>query len=153
LMRDDLSPLVTALGLLRPDVAWALRRAVSGYEMNGDADALPEPFRSMAGCLARVTVPDGLTGEARRVALAEARAPLWDAMLAALIDRDDFIREVAAADPDGPPGAEPPARPATLADIRKVMAESQWLWQGYIPAARIAGIAAYEGVGKTRFAM
>ena len=61
---------------------------------------------------------------------------------------------MADADSSGaPPDADPPPWPATLADIRKIMAVSQWLWEGYIPAARIAGIAAFEGIGKTRFAM
>jgi hypothetical protein len=69
-------------------------------------------------------------------------------------DADQLVKALADINPDGPPPeADPPARPATLADIRRVMAGSQWLWEGYIPAARIVGIAAFEGVGKTRFAM
>jgi hypothetical protein len=140
--------------MIPPAAARTFRRAVSGHEMNGEADALPEPFRPMAEHLARVTVPEDLTGQARREALAAARAPLWAAMLAARDDRDDIIMALAGVRPEGSaPELDPPARPATLADIRRIMAESQWLWEGYIPAARIAGIAAYEGVGKTRFAM
>ena len=44
-------------------------------------------------------------------------------------------------------------RPATLADVVRFMAKIRWLWEGYIAAARIVGIAAFEGIGKTRFAL
>ena len=44
-------------------------------------------------------------------------------------------------------------RPATLADVVQFMAKIRWLWEGYIAAARIVGIAAFEGIGKTRFAL
>jgi hypothetical protein len=65
-----------------------------------------------------------------------------------------YFQALTDCKPEGPPPeAETAARPATLADLRKVMAKFQWLWDLYIPAARIAGIAAFEGVGKTRFAM
>jgi hypothetical protein len=139
--------------MTRPLLAWALARVLSGHELNGEADGLPEPFRTMVAQLAAARVDDALTGPARQEALAAARWPLWQAMLAARPDRE-LVKAVADADPEGPvPEADPPHRPATLADVRRVMAESQWLWEGYIPAARIAGIAAFEGVGKTRFAM
>jgi AAA domain len=123
--------------------------------MNGEVANLPEPFRSMAAHLAAVKLDKPARGKALKEALAAARAPLWDAMLAARPeDRDELVRALSEVDPDGPPPeAEPNERPATLADIRRIMAESQWLWKGYIPAARIAGIAAFEGIGKTRFAM
>jgi hypothetical protein len=140
--------------MIPPPVAWTLARAVSGHELNGEVDALPEPFRSMAAHLAAVAVDDALTGSARQAALAATRSTPWQAMLTALPDRDELVTAMAAVNLDAPaPEAEPMAQPATLADIRKVMAESQWLWEGYIPASRIVGIAAFEGVGKTRFAM
>jgi hypothetical protein len=69
-------------------------------------------------------------------------------------DREALLRAVAEQDPEGPaPELEPLIRPANLGDIRRVMAEDQWLWPDWIPSARITGIAAFEGVGKTRFAM
>ncbi len=34
-----------------------------------------------------------------------------------------------------------------------MMAQVRWRWEGWIPATRIVGIAAGEGVGKTRFAL
>jgi hypothetical protein len=55
--------------------------------------------------------------------------------------------------PRPPAEAEPPRRWATLADIRQFLAVSHWAWEGWIPAAHIAGIAAFEGVGKSRFAL
>ena len=108
----------------------------------------------MADLLSRVPVDETLEGQARLVALASARAPLWQAMMTARPDLTDFIKAVGDHDPEAPPREPaPPARPASLADIRKVMSDAPWLWDLYIPAARIAGIAAFEGIGKTRFAM
>ena len=84
----------------------------------------------------------------------EARQTVLDGFLCGRANPEAIIKTLADVDPEGPPPeADPPARPANLADVRKVMSESQWLWDLYIPAARIAGIAAFEGVGKTRFAM
>lgn len=72
-------------------------------------------------------------------------------MIAARPDLIQAMENVVPEEP--PPEDDEPIRPATLADIRRVMADEQWIWEGYIPAARIAGVAAYEGVGKTRFVM
>jgi hypothetical protein len=43
--------------------------------------------------------------------------------------------------------------PVTLADVRPLVASAPWVWEGFIPAGRISGIAAPEGVGKTRLAL
>lgn len=82
--------------------AWTLARAVSGHEMNGEADALPEPFRSMVRRLADVRVDDALTGQARREVLAAARAPLWESMLSARPDRNELIKAMSEVDPEEP---------------------------------------------------
>lgn len=42
---------------------------------------------------------------------------------------------------------------ATLADVRREASGDGWIWRGWIPSARLWGIAAFEGVGKTRFSM
>lgn len=42
---------------------------------------------------------------------------------------------------------------ATLADVRRESTGAGWIWPYWIPSARLWGIAAYEGVGKTRFSM
>src|SRR5262249_48216320 len=58
-------------------------------------------------------------------------------------------------EPKGPPPDRDsaPMRFATAADIRRMVCQTPWPWEGWIPPARIVGIAAYEGVGKTRFAL
>src|SRR4051794_29106780 len=105
---------------------WVFDRVLTGHEMNGEISGLPDPLRSMAEHLARVEVDEALTGQARREALAAARAPLWKAMLAARADRESLVDALAAIDPEGPPPeAETAARPATLADIRKIKAGLQ----------------------------
>ncbi len=86
----------------RRRIAWTIQRLLIGHDLNGELTELPEPYRGMADHLARVPVDDSLTGSARREALAAARAPLWDAMVTTLSDRDDLIRAVVDADPDGP---------------------------------------------------
>jgi Protein of unknown function (DUF3987) len=83
--------------------AWTLARAVSGHEVNGEADALPEPFRSMVAHLAAVLVDDALTGPDRQEALAAARWPLWQAMMAGRPDRNELTAALEEIDPDGPP--------------------------------------------------
>jgi hypothetical protein len=88
--------------MIPPRVARALSRALSGHELNGEADELPEPFRSMVAHLAAATVDDALTGPASQEALAAVRWPLWQAMLAALPDRDELIKALADDDPEGP---------------------------------------------------
>ncbi len=45
------------------------------------------------------------------------------------------------------------ARFATVADVRRALSETRWRWEGWIPSARIVGIGAFEGTGKTRFAL
>src|SRR5271157_5156456 len=42
---------------------------------------------------------------------------------------------------------------ATLADVRREASGAGWVWRGWIPSSRLWGIAAFEGVGKTRFSM
>jgi hypothetical protein len=126
--------------MIPPYDAWALRRLLCGHHLNGEVNAVHGSIRRLVDRLASLT--------------ADRRAFAWDGYLCGREDAEDIIKTLAAADPTGPaPELAPPIRPATLADIRRVMAATQWQWSGYIPAARIAGIAAFEGVGKTRFAM
>jgi len=137
-----------------PAVAWSMRRLTVGEDLNGELGALPEPFRSMAAHLARVSVDPGLKGGKRREALATARAPLWEAMLAAFADREGLIKAMDTADPEGPaPEAEPGPSFATVADVRRVQGETRWVWDGWIPTGRVFGLAGFEGTGKTRTAM
>lgn len=129
---------------LTPYDAWAL-----AWLLNAAPNAQPAPD------LALVSV--GFAPLARHLAElpSEGRMSAWSAMLAGReADRDAIIRAVVDADPLGPPPeVEPPMRPANLGDVRRRMAQEQWLWEGWLPKSRIAGISAAEGVGKTRFAM
>ena len=60
---------------------------------------------------------------------------------------------MAAVNPvESPPEADPPRRFATCADIARLQASIPWVWKGWLPSARVVGIAASEGVGKTRLA-
>jgi hypothetical protein len=69
-------------------------------------------------------------------------------------DRDAIVKGINEVDPLRPiPEAEEPERWATAADVRKLMTESRWAWQGWIPADGIIGVAGFEGTGKTRFAL
>jgi hypothetical protein len=126
--------------MTHPFDAWALGRLICGHLLNGELQGVSRVFRGVAEHLA------GLRPEDRNTA--------FQGFLASREDRDEIIKAIANAVPDGPaPEAEPMDRPATLSDLRTTVDESQWHWKGYIPAAQIAGIAAYEGIGKTRFAM
>ena len=126
--------------MIRPKIAHVLRRVLTGHVLNGDGEALSEPFRRFAVYL------DALPLEGRQAAL--------DAFLTAREDRDELVKALADADPEGDsPEDEPVPRPATLADVRKLMSACQWIWTGFIASARISGIAAFEGIGKTRLAM
>jgi hypothetical protein len=84
---------------------------------------------------------------------ARARQPALKAMLAARPDRDEIAKAMAAADPLAPaPAATSPAASfATVADVRRILAQTRWTWDGWIPAGRVVGVATFEGTGKTRF--
>jgi hypothetical protein len=125
---------------IQPYDAYTLRRLIAGQSLNGELLTLAVAFQPLAEHLDRLPL--------------EHRPVAFDGFLCSRPDRGEIVTALADVDLEGPPPeAEPPMRPANLADLRRVMAESQWLWPSYIPASRIAGIAAFEGVGKTRLAM
>ena len=69
-------------------------------------------------------------------------------------NREDIFQALTNADAMGPaPAIAPPRRFATCADILKLETSVPWAWKGWLPSARVVGIAAGEGVGKTRLAM
>ena len=126
---------------LTPRDAYALSRTLVGLEVNGDTEALPEAIRRFT------TIYQELPDEVRGLA--------WEAFLAAREDRDELVKAVTDAVPEGPPpeADEILVRPASLADLQEQTDDSRWLWKGYIPSGQLSGIAAFEGVGKTRFAI
>ncbi len=125
---------------MTPTDAYVISRILSTEDPLEDSLSVSTSFRQVAQQLSLLPL--------------EARIGAWDGFLRGRPDRDAIGKAVADAGPSGPaPEVTPPLRPANLADIRKVMAKSQWVWKGYIPSARISGIAAFEGVGKTRLAI
>lgn len=85
----------------------------------------------------------------------EARGTAWDAFLCAPgFDREAVARALAEIDPLGElPGAPAARRFATVADVRRGPADVRWVWDGWLPRARIVGVGGFEGTGKTRFAL
>ena len=65
-------------------------------------------------------------------------------------------KAIADQDPTRPPPTAATAtghKFATAADVRAVQTAAGSTWEGFIPSAKIFGIAAPEGVGKTRFCL
>jgi hypothetical protein len=125
--------------MMSPSDAWAIRRLLAGLHVNGELEAVSPAYRRVAGHLASLPT--------------EVRLTAWDGYLCRFPEPDAITKILTDVDPAAePPKSEPP-RPASLSDLRRIMSTAQWLWPLYLPAARIAGIAAFEGVGKTRFAM
>ena len=128
-----------------PRDAWVIARLISGQSVNGELATVSEPFRPLAECLAKCRV--------------EGRQYLWDGFLTAQSNhRDDIIRDVADADPEGPAPEElavdPPLKPNAIvvkmtcaADVipRKV----EWLWHGRVPLGMLTLFAGDPKLGKS----
>ena len=108
--------------------------------VNGELANLSAPCRDIATYLA--TLP-----------LADRLAP-WRGFLCSVPDRDAVIQAIAGARPtDPPPPLETAHRPANAADLKTAIEGIKWAWELWIPLGRVSGIAAPEGIGKTRFAL
>lgn len=70
-----------------------------------------------------------------------------------LQELDQLVSEAPLWEPGAPEPSPEPRRFATVADVRRILSGTRWVWDGWIPTARIAGIAGSEGTGKTRFAL
>jgi hypothetical protein len=126
--------------MIRPFDAWAIRKALVGHRLNGEMDALAEPFQGLAALMAGAPV------KGRQLVLRGflCGRPDWESIRAAIED----------ANPDGPePGGEERERFATVADIRRGLSQAPWTWEGWIPSGGMFGLAGFEGTGKTRTAM
>jgi len=122
--------------MIPPYDAWVLARLLAGDDLNGELQTVSEPFRRVADLMAN------LHAAARRTAL--------DGFLCSHRDPDAVVMASADVDPTGPPPeAEPPRRCATLADLRHLVADAQWLWKGWLAAGVLNGLAADPGTGKT----
>ena len=124
-----------------PTDAWTLARLVAVESPGDDLAGVSEAIRPLVAML-QAAVP------------LEHRHTAFTAFLARQPGADDIVVAMAQADPMGPPPViEPPRRFATCADVMRLETTAPWTWKGWLPSARVIGIAAGEGVGKTRLAM
>jgi hypothetical protein len=68
-------------------------------------------------------------------------------------DPDDVLKAVMSQNPEGSPPEASVIRYATAADVRKNMSDVRFHWEPWIPVSRIVGVAALEGIGKSRLLM
>lgn len=127
-----------------PRDAWVFARLVSGLSINGELATVSEPFKPLAESLAATPL--------------EGRRSLWDGFLLGQPDRDEIIRGVADAVPDGPapqamsPGAAgklaaPVVKLTCAADIET--REVEWLWNGRVPLGMLTLFAGDPKLGKS----
>jgi len=126
--------------ILPPADAHTLARLLTAQTVNGELALMSDAWRPLA------TLMEPLSAEARQIA--------WKGAMALRTDRDAIIRAVADRDPLGPPPSEiATIQFATAADLHQVETGTRWVWDGWIPAACVVGVASPEGVGKTRLAL
>lgn len=125
-----------------PLLCWGLARLLSNLPpLNGELDCLEGPGRRLFDHLASLPFGDrhlAFTGYLQSLSPEEQAA---------------FEQGVDDADPLGPlPTASGPQF-ATASDITRMAAGIRWRWDGWIPDAKVIGVAALEGTGKTRFCL
>jgi hypothetical protein len=125
-----------------PYEARVIAGVLVGGTLDGELAVMSEPWRSLAAKLNEQPTDD-------RNACFH-----W----AILLDpnRDALIKAVADQDLTGPP-PDPegniPRRCATLADVRRLIADTAWPWPGWLAAGVLNALAADPGIGKTLLAM
>jgi hypothetical protein len=127
---------------LLPHDAWVIGRSLCNQPVNGHLAAVSEAFRPLAEMLEQTPPGDRQLG--------------WNAYLIGRADRDEIVKAVADIDPMGPPPAlagNHPSRCATLASVRRLMANTPWPWPGWLAAAVLNSLAADPGVGKSTLAV
>jgi hypothetical protein len=126
---------------INPIAAYHIGRKIVGAEGNGEPENVPEPWRPLVDRLA------ALPPEQRQLG--------WLCFLAGRPDADALVAAVAAVDPTGPPPAyeaDEPEQCATLADVRRLIADTAWPWPHWLAAAVLNALAADPGTGKTLMA-
>ncbi len=128
-----------------PRDAWVIARLMSGLSVNGELTTVSESFRPLAERLAETPV--------------EGRQYLWDVFLMGQADhRDDIIRDVANADPEGPAPEElavdlppkphaPVVKMTCAADV--IPRQVEWLWHGRVPLGMLTLFAGDPKLGKS----
>ena len=125
---------------LQPRDAHLLSMIMADQPINGELDDASDSIRRLAGRLLDASVTD--------------RSHILDGYSLSYADPDALLKAIADADPlQPPPEGKPPRRFATCADIDRLRSSIPWAWELWLPAARISGIAAGEGVGKTLLAL
>jgi hypothetical protein len=126
--------------MTRPFELWALRRVLTGHALNGELHALSGPLRRIVEHLGGLPL--------------DHRQGAFNGFLCGRSDADQLVKDLADIDLTGPPPeAGPIARCATLADLRRLVAEVRWVWDGWLAAAVLNALAADPGTGKTVMAM
>jgi hypothetical protein len=123
---------------IRPIDAYGLARAVACQALNGELDAMTEPWQTMAAHL------NGLEAKDRPAAL--------EAMLAARPERDELVRALAAVRPEGPPpeaeaGEPPPVVMRCASEIEPLPVG--WLWEPRLPLGMLSLFAGDPKLGKS----
>jgi hypothetical protein len=121
--------------------AWVLARLLADLPVTAaELAAVSGPWRALAERMAAAPPAD--------------RLPILEGFRLSLDDPDALVKALTDARPMDPaPPVDPPRRFATCADIGRMQSAAAWVWKGWLPSARVVGIAAGEGVGKTRFAL
>jgi hypothetical protein len=117
---------------------WLISRSLVGHDLNGELETASAPVRRLLDRMSALPL--------------EARQAAWDGFLCNFDDPAALVMALAEVDPMGPAPEATPAAFATVADVRRALTGTRWVWPGWIPAGRVFGIAAFEGVGKTRTA-
>ncbi len=124
--------------------AWIVARLLFGQPVTDDELAAASgTIRPLAARLVAEPDPD-------------RRQAIWEGFSLNLRDPAEWRKAVALADRDGPapiPEANRPPRCATLATVRRIMADTPWPWPGWLAAAVLNSLAADPGIGKTILAM
>jgi len=120
--------------------AWVLARLLADLPVAAaELAAVSKPWHALAVRMAAAPPAD--------------RLAILEGFRLSLPDPDALVKALTDAKPTDPaPPVDPPRRFATCADIGRLQSASAWVWKGWLPSARVVGVAAGEGVGKTRFA-
>ncbi len=120
-----------------PVDAFVFAKLLAGVSVNGEMATMTDGLRPLAELMV------GMQPHERLYA--------WQGAKVLRPDRDLLQKAVADTDPNGTPPAPQPQTFATAGDVRRLMANIRWEWEGWIPKSRVIGIASLEGIGKTRF--
>ena len=122
--------------------AWVFARIMADQPTNDDLAGVTPELRPLA---------EGLV-----LAPARKRAAMLEGFSLGASAPGDLARAIFDADPLGPAPsreADRPARRATLADVRRLVADASWPWRGWLAGGVLNSLAADPGIGKTLLAM